>query len=350
MLALLGTAAIVGWLAAQQGRLEAGAAALKQRAREELVRDVSSGLIRGAEAEQRMLDVLAEDRTMSQIRATLGIHLAREGRPDEALAVLDAAPPDDRLPRVVQRVKQLALHLAGRSDEAKQIDERLGEPKGALEAYMTAVVIGEIGGPGASARAYDAIRLAILLMPGPNESFLQRLILCAAEVDAPAAERERAAQAMETLFPDSALAWFFIGLAYADHDAERSRAANRRAIELDVGMAQPYVAEHLFLMHEGDFAGARAVFEKGLAFTPPGSPERQRLLFVRAEACLRAGRNEEAIDAADRALVIHPKSVSVLLAKAKAQRALGLADAAATLERLLEIAPDHVEALALLGR
>jgi tetratricopeptide (TPR) repeat protein len=163
-------------------------------------------------------------------------------------------------------------------------------------------------------------------------------------------DRQRAATALEQLFPGSALAWFHIGLARAATDPQGSRAANRRAIELDVRLAQPYVVEHLFLMQDGDHDGARTTFERGIALTADKSPERQQLLIVRARTCLQYRRFAEALDAAERALRIHDRSVTVLLLKVQAERGLDLPAAAATLQRVLEIAPDNAEARQLLGK
>ncbi len=348
-IALLVSAAVSGYLAAQRGRIEAGTLALARRQREELIRDVAAGVVRPGTAAQ-LRSVLADDPRLSAARAALALSLAESGGIDEALAVLEQAPTDQEDPRALARTRAMVLRHAKRDLDADQIEVDLGRPRSALEAYFASVAAERDGKPDARQRAFDAIRLAFVYMPGANETYLERLVMCTfrstAEPDQQ--DRQRAAEALESLFPESALAWFYIGLAWSETDPTRARAATRRAIGLDVGLAQPYVAEHLYQMQEGDFDGARATFERGIALTPANSAERQRLLIVRARFCLAHSRCAEALDAAERALAIDDKSVTVLLLKARAQ--LGLdQDAEATLHRVLELEPDNVEAAQLLG-
>ena len=102
-------------------------------------------------------------------------------------------------------------------------------------------------------------------------------------------------------------------------------------------------------MQDGEFEAAGATFERGLAGTEALSPERQQLLVVRAQVALKHEQFAAALDAAERALVIYDRSITVLLLKAKAQLGLELPEARATLQRVLELAPGNAEATALLG-
>lgn len=350
LFALLGAAGLAGYLVAQRGRLEAGDTVLAERRRAELMRDLSSGLIRLGTIESDLRDVLARDPRVTGMRATLAISLARDARVDDALALLDAAPADDEQPRALARARALVLRVARRESEADSLEAQFGEPRGALEAYLASVAAESDGKPAAEQRSRDAIRQAIYMMPGANESYLNRLVVCTSSDPESRGDCLRAAAALETLFPDSALAWFHIGLAWSGSDAERSRAANRKAIALDANFAQPYVIEHLFLMQSADFDAARATFERGLGNTPPLSPERQQLLVVRAQMALAQSQFADALDAAERALAIHDRSITVLMLKAKAQRGLGMEEGAVTLRRVLELAPGNAEAKQLLGQ
>ncbi|HEX5050621.1 MAG TPA: protein kinase [Planctomycetota bacterium] len=343
LLALLVSAGVTGYLAAQRGRLAAGAIALAQRERDELARDVAAGIIRSDTA-ARIREVLAEDPRLTPLRAALALSLGERAHVDEALALLDEAPPDAEEPRSLARARAIVLRDGKRDAEADRIETALGEPQSAREAYFASVAAGRDGKPDADQRALEAIRLAFVFMPGASEVYLERLALCSS-----GEERQRAGVALERLFPDSALAWFYIGLAWSEVDPERSRAACRRAIELDVGLAQPYVMEHYFLMTDGDYEQAKAVFERGLAFTAEKSAERQRLLITRAKVCLGHSLFSEALDAAERALAIHDRSITVLLLKARAEFGIDAAAAQATLRRVLELAPDNAEAKELLG-
>ena len=348
LLALLGSAGLAGYLVAQRGRLQAGDTVLAERRRAELVRDLSSGLIRLGAVEAELRTVLASDPRVTGMRATLAISLAQNARVDDALALLDAAPAEDEQPRALARVRAMVLRIAKREPEAVALEAKFEAPRSALEAYLTSVAADSDGKPAAEERARDAIRQAIYMMPGANETYLNRLVVCTANHAESRGDCQRAAMALEMLFPASALAWFHIGLAWSGSDPERSRAATRQAIALDANFAQPYVAEHLFLMQAEEFDAARETFERGLAFTPPMSPERQQLLVVRAQMAIVQSRFAEALDAAERALVIYDRSITVLMLKAKAQRGLGMAEATATLQRVLELAPDHAEARQLL--
>jgi tetratricopeptide (TPR) repeat protein len=349
LLALLGTAGLAGYLLAQQGRLEAGAMALARRRHAELMRDVSSGLIRLGTIEPEVRAALANGPRMTGPRATLAIGLAVNNRIDDALALLDAAPVDQEQPRALARARAIVLRAGKRNAEADAIEADLGAPRSALEAYFASVAAESDGKPDGEARARAAIRLSVLLLPDDSETYLHRLILCTTGDPGARDECLRAAAALEAKYPESALAWFYIGLAHAATDPARSRAASRRAIELDASFPQPYVTEHLFLMQDGEFDAASATFERGLAGTAAGSAERQQLLVVRAQACLAHGRFAEALDAAERALEIFDRSITVLMLKAKAQRGLALPAAETTLQRVLELAPTHAEALQLLG-
>jgi tetratricopeptide (TPR) repeat protein len=269
---------------------------------------------------------------------------------DAALLLCDQAPDDQEDPGALMRVRAIVLHAADRHDEAARLEAEFGSPASALEAYFASLGASRDGKPDAERRALEQIRRAFVFMPGANETYLERLLLCSFGVpDAGTEELQDAAEALEVLFPDSALAWFYIGLARSKTNPAYAREATRRAIDLDVGLAQPYVIEHLFIMAEGDFDGAREMFERAIALTPDGSPERQRLLLVRARACLQHLRSAEALDAAERALAIPKAPIEALLLKAQAQFGSDRAAAEATLRRVLELDPENAKARRLLG-
>lgn len=346
--ALLGAAGLGGYVLAQQGRLSAGTTALAQQRRVELMRDLSSGLVRLGHIEAEVRALLAAEPRASGPRATFAIGLASNGRLDDALALCDAAPADQDQPRTIARARALLLRQAKRGAEADSLEAELGAPRSAQEAYLTSLAAEADGKPDGAGRAREAIRLAVLMLPADGETYLHRLVMCT-NTAATRDECLRAAAALEHRFPDSAMAWFYIGLAHSSTMPARAREATRRAIALDAKFPQPYVAEHLFLMQDGAFEAAGATFERGLAGTEALSPERQQLLVVRAQVALKHEQFAAALDAAERALVIYERSITVLLLKAKAQLGLELPEARATLQRVLELAPGHAEATALLG-
>ncbi len=263
-----------------------------------------------AETQARFERALAED--AGCVEAIAGISLVQlySGRPEEALALLDARSASSGASRALDRIRSTVLAALGRRDEAESLERGLGEPRGALELFLEGERLRRIGkGPGAdraaSAQAVALLTRAVRVAPRPRALYEMRLARAAADAGDRDAARD-SVEALEAHWPESARSWLTIGIVRVDFDAEGATAAFRRAAELDPGYGAAYANLGRMLSHAGDYDGAVAACRRAMEL----DPSLREAPFNLAAALNRLGDSEGTLAALLRALEIDPSYAS----------------------------------------
>ena len=291
VLALLlpAAAAGAGYLMARAQEI-ADARAQARRARQERALERGFLQIGGWEpgaAHATFEALLAEDPGRPEAVAGAAIALLRDGRDQEALAFLDARPAAVEALPALAGLRADALRKLGREDEARSVEEALGEPAAALDAWVQgvrALRAAEEGEPGAPARALELFSIAVLLARSATPILhFQRAEAAGRAGDLDAARTS--ARALAALWPDSSPAAFFAGFAL--HGAGDPAAAvphYERAVALDPDSFLARNALGAAYMETGDREGAMSTHREMLARDPADVTAHYNLAL-----CLRDG-------------------------------------------------------------
>ena len=130
-------------------------------------------------------------------------------------------------------------------------------------------------------------------------------------------------------------------------DLDGAESAARAALRADPGAAIAHLALGRIALARGDAVAARAALERALELAPDLDAARAELAAI----AQRAGRHDDAIEHYRTALARHERSPKLLHALGTALAERGdFADAAATLARALELAPELAPAREALSR
>ena len=259
-------------------------------------------------ARRLLAEVLAEDPENPAALALNGTLLCSTARCDEGIQQLKSAVR--RSPSVAANLRNLAvaLHRAGRLDEAARIYRR-----------------------------------TIALQPfSVDDHFALGNVLLGLRDAASAIDAFR--QALDLGGSDRPPLHAALGVALLNAgDVEAGRASLLRAVELDPGLTDGWNALGNLAERQGALAEARGLYEKALA----SSPAHPAALFYNARIALRAGDLAAAARTVDRLLELHPTSAEGQLLSAEVRIAQGdLTAARQTLERLLAQAPANPQLVA----
>lgn len=222
-------------------------------------------------------------------RNNLGLALLQQGRPADALAVLDALGPVESLSSTALTNRANAHLATGDADSAVRLLERAVTLDPASAAWTSLgkarLVAGDV--PGAVA----ALRTAVGRFPGRTDAW-RLLGACAAA----AGEQPLAIEAFRVVLeqdPDDAAAWRQLScLLLARSDLGSAVAAARRSVAADPKHPACRRALASALVAIGDPAGAASALDRWLAEAPPdrrSTDEADALAIDRAVLALASG-------------------------------------------------------------
>ncbi|MCC6669418.1 MAG: protein kinase [Planctomycetes bacterium] len=309
-----GVAVLAGFLLANRGTYEAGAARLRE---ETLERHLGRGFLElgGPDADRARAEfesalALRPDDADARLGLELAALRARAGGAGRipGMAGLESLPdPAGDSPQALFRRALVALWASGRDDAE------------------------------APRRARALLSDAILRTPHARALHYFQL----AEAAARCGERgeiERVCAAIESLWPDSAVAWASAGSAWLACDAARAETALRRALAIthDLVRAQGDLATSLLL--QGRAGEAEAAFVRALELAPRNAIARMNL----GTLLLQQGRAADAVAHLRRAVADSPALPGAHYNLGVALAGVGERGAAlAAFERTVELAPDY---------
>ena len=226
------------------------------------------------------------------------------------------------------------------------MERELGEPSGAWECWWIARQRLDENPMIDPEQTRPLLERAITLADEPRESFYSDLVRATPDQ----AVRDRAGDALELHFADSASAWFFIAMARVARDQEASLAALEHALEIDPDFPQALTMLAIFRVLSGEVEEAVELQERGIANTR-GVAERIGLRHAFAATLERNEHADPALEQLDRILEERPDHVETLLLRGELLGRMGLArHGRSSFERALELEPENARARAGLGQ
>ncbi len=289
----------------------------------------------------------------NQDRIVLGTETSRRNRIEQALArgflALSQQHPDHARgefqtvlaedPANAEAAAGLAA-CSGVAAPATEIDEAQADAGQLFVAAVPAITRGPRGDRAQAAHAARWLRLARERSPQARPVYYFQSAHAAALAGDGAACRELAA-AIGRLWPQDALAQYWIGTALLEQDPPAARTALQRARELSPRLAAAAGNLGLLAMREGDFAAAREALTEACTLAPAAVEPRINL----AIACLQLGDAAAATAAIDAALAAAPEHPGAHYNRGIVALATGDADRAlAEFTRATELDPSYREA------
>lgn len=302
-LAASGAAGLGGYVRATAPEREAG------RAQERADR-IEGLLVHGfgfgpsdADPDGALADVLDLDPGNLLARGGMALRALTRGEPEAALGWLDGHPGDAG---ELDGLRRAALHLAepGTSTDPVELDPQ--SPEG---AYLAGALLFEGHLPESEADPGGSLPLftqAALQSPRPRQVFhLARLRAALAAGDTEQARLQ--ADVNLALWPNSARAHFFAGMALGASDVDGAAAHYERAVELDPGMYTAHLSLAPLHAFRGDFDAADAACDRafGVAAT---DVERGSVRSLQASLALACSEPNAALGFAREALVHDPNN------------------------------------------
>ncbi|MCB9833850.1 MAG: tetratricopeptide repeat protein [Planctomycetes bacterium] len=265
--------ALGGIVLANLGDIRARKAAL---VREEVEEDLQNGFeaIEARDPESalaRFRNALDQDPSEPAAYSGAAFALFRLGRPDEAAKLLIEARSKIDDPARLVSLEIEAMRATHREDEASQREKDARPPRDALDWFLAGLEVGYQKGFASSIptpRSRDLARKAVdFYYRAAHSSPNARLVYHSVLLHAASYARDEAtslatADVIQTLWPQSAVAWSSIGSALEPFDPDRALDAHRRAAELEPDGVL-YLSEYAnALADSGDIDGAKNIFTR----------------------------------------------------------------------------------------
>jgi serine/threonine protein kinase/predicted Zn-dependent protease len=306
-------AALAGYLIAGAPEAERGREQIRYEATELALQrgyiELGEGSIVAAEAAFRE----AERLDPSNALATAGLVSVerRLGRPDDALARLDAARAAGRDRPAFALLRARVLEEAGRGAEMAAVSRSIPAPVHAVDHFIFGVESLQRGHLTNDARAFRTARLhlvkAVFRAEGARPLYLFEYAHAAGHEGSPE-DRAEAAAVLQARFPASAYASYYAGFAVGQHDPVAAVASYRRAVALDPGLAMARLALGYTLSTLGNHDEAlRLLASQSHAI---GGSSSGTTFY--AGALNNAGRTEEAVAVLRSYSEAHPQDFGVL--------------------------------------
>jgi Tfp pilus assembly protein PilF len=290
VLALAAAAGVSGFLLAQRPALATGMAELARRDVEEAVL-AGMGFGGGRHAwtsSERLQELLARDPHQALARAVLLVHFLETGAAEAGLAWTRmpegiAPAPDEE--QMMKRMRAALLRALDRTAEAEVVTRSLSTEVWPVEQLAAAKIEWRNhlnGDPGAAARALDLVARAIFLSPRAELLFHAERARFLADVY-PSDSRlngkaHDSARALETLWPDHALALVWAAQMTYKFDVARSAELTHRAATLDPDLSQAWLmwAGAQLSLHHDDVA--EEAYRSAIAAAKRTEPSREWLV------------------------------------------------------------------------
>ncbi len=353
VVALIGAAGALGYLAASSRELTAGRVEVRRQEIEQAQLDAYAGYNMPA-AMSRLEKLLGDDPTFGSARVSLCTGLLEAKNKKDAERVLhltDIRTDDPDLAAALARLRLAALKILGRDADAAAIEAKLTpEPNGPIESNAAGLILLADRSNDLSTEKTAARYLtrAVLLSSRPEQPILYKRTLAlvyAQEFD----DARVAADALERLFPDAGQTWFAIGtLRGTVGDHAGAITAFERAVKLEPRLSQAWLMLALARLGTGALPEAQQAYEHVLAEAELSEKLGMKPVQVASwwgNALFSQGHFAESIVPLKKALAEKPDLESESRTLENALLRIGDKDGAiAELERRLKVAPDDAAA------
>lgn len=307
--------------------------------------DVASGLAQFAEAlkldpqspEALVGTVLGENKLKNFERARAATARAAGTLEQTAIRGLEAA----------------ILRSSGRTDEAVRVLATLPPPKSAIGHFVVAGIemtrahelVNESERPAAYLRVAESLRKAVLASPRPRRVYYYELSHASGHAGK-AARPAEVVDAIETLWPESALSTDICGRALLDVDPERSVRLLERSLQLKPGQAEAESWLCVALAACGRRQDALRKLEAIIAQNPWDANALNNIAIVKRELGDMAGAEAAYIELQKR----HPTNLAGLIGVGLMHRQNGrIKEAIEILRKARAVEPNSIIALSNLG-
>jgi tetratricopeptide (TPR) repeat protein len=276
------------------------------------------------------------------------IALARLRQHDGALGEIEASRGQGLDPFACGWLRAYVLRSAGQTAEAEALAATLPAPTRGIELYLHGLVLLELSRGKDTKLLREAevlLRRAVLATANPRPPF----VFCWAKTAAALKDEQAcddAVAAIEARWPESGLAWFWIGRVRSQLDPKAGIAAYRRALALGLDRSAVHYELGVALERSGDKEQAVQAYRRAVELDPAYELAQTKLGYM----LIQLGDYEGACRAYERALKDDPGQALAHNGLGSALERLGKhAEAEACYRKALSIDPDYATALRNLG-
>lgn len=243
--------------------------------------------------------------------AGLTSSLLRLGDPAAALDAIERGEAALERPDLLVRMKARVLRRLGREDEAARLFVTAPEISGTLMWFLEGIALIERGhevghetpeGVALFEEAALALRCAVASSPRPRRAHHYQLAIAHGRLKDDRGSMVTA-RVIEELWPDSPIAWFWIGFATNQTHPERSLAAYRTVVRMDPGNAIAHANVGSAFHRVGNREESVVAYREALTLDPDNAEVQERLSL----ALIEAKRFEEAVATCKTALATNPE-------------------------------------------